>query len=417
MAGSIYQLPTINADTNAGTGAMAGASQSFSHAGTVFGELRKSILDEEQRAIENAYNEKKMAEQIRQFNEQLGWDKNKFAQDLGFRREELDETKRYHSGSLANQAAGLALQRQEHDFLRQKWAEQKAREDDARNRFMNALYRTSGQEYNDQLKAWNEERRQAFGDKFFEDRQNAQNYVNRYEAAVEANGGALPDTLKALNANIQYQNAKRVLADSDKELAAYESIYTKPENKMAGTSSLERGLQLAMMSGDPSILQHNPFLMMTTEGLKAQREAAEAEAKRQDAYKLAGYKARLDAENDAISKSKTRRELFEGRKINDSYWNWTSSNMNTIQSVANQLGYDLSDKQALGIIEETYNFKPEGTYFGLFSPKSSPAGFTSLWNGEPSRLTPEEIIEAYSDKGRTILELIRSKGRKQKASK
>ena len=47
MAGSIYQLPTISADTNAGTGAMAGASQSFSHAGTVFGELRKSILDEE----------------------------------------------------------------------------------------------------------------------------------------------------------------------------------------------------------------------------------------------------------------------------------------------------------------------------------------------------------------------------------
>lgn len=111
---SIYQLPTISADTNAGTGAMAGASQSFSHAGTVFGELRKSILDEEQRAIENAFKEKQMAEQIRQFNEQLGWDKDKFGQDLVFRREQLGETSRHNRASEALQGESNAISRQAH---------------------------------------------------------------------------------------------------------------------------------------------------------------------------------------------------------------------------------------------------------------------------------------------------------------
>ncbi len=114
MAASIYQLPTINADTNAGTGAMAGASQSFSHAGTVFGELRKSILDEEQRAIENAFKEKQMAEQIRQFNEQLGWDKDKFGQDLVFRREQLGETSRHNRASEALQGESNSISRQAH---------------------------------------------------------------------------------------------------------------------------------------------------------------------------------------------------------------------------------------------------------------------------------------------------------------
>lgn len=114
MAASIYQLPTINADTNAGTGAMSGASQSFSHAGTIFGELRKSILDEEQRAIENAFKEKQMAEQIRQFNEQLGWDKDKFGQDLTFRREQLGETSRHNRASEALQGESNSISRQAH---------------------------------------------------------------------------------------------------------------------------------------------------------------------------------------------------------------------------------------------------------------------------------------------------------------
>ena len=69
---SIYQLPTINADTNAGTGAMSGAAQSFSHAGTIFGDLRKQILDQEQRALDNAFREQQFRENVRQFDANYG---------------------------------------------------------------------------------------------------------------------------------------------------------------------------------------------------------------------------------------------------------------------------------------------------------------------------------------------------------
>ena len=90
MASSIYQLPTINADTNAGTGAMSGASESFSRAGTVFGELRKSILDEEQRRIENEFKQKQFDENVRQFGE-----------TLGLHRDQLSETSRHNMASEA----------------------------------------------------------------------------------------------------------------------------------------------------------------------------------------------------------------------------------------------------------------------------------------------------------------------------
>lgn len=112
MAGSIYQLPTIHADTNAGTGAMSGASQSFSHAGTVFGALRKSILDEEQRKIENDYKERQFAEAIRQFG-LTDARANRIAAETErhnkateeYQLKNLAETARYHTASLANQKA------------------------------------------------------------------------------------------------------------------------------------------------------------------------------------------------------------------------------------------------------------------------------------------------------------------------
>lgn len=417
MAGSIYQLPTINADTNAGTGALAGASQSFSHAGTVFGELRKSILDEEQRAIENAFNEKKMAEQIRQFNEQLGWDKDKFAQDLGFRREELDETRRYHSGSLANQAAGLALQRQEQDFLRQKWAEGLRREDEARKRFMDAAYVVSGQADNDRQAAYQKEMEESFGTDFFKQRQDAQNYIQRYETA-KANGLAT-DTLGGLNATIHYQNAKRIMADSDRDIAAYKTINPEPTPLLKGTSSLDRTMQFLNMTGDMANIQNFPITMLMKSSLDTQENQAKAQQKEESDKRLAYIRANANANAKANKDAATRRELFGKHKINDSYYGWLDDNMTTLQNVAaEKYNINLSDKDALGILENTYNFKPESTVFGLFREKSSPAGVSSILNIKPSNLTPEEIIEGFSENGRTIRDmLLRKILQKQRASK
>lgn len=111
---SIYQLPTIHADTSAGTGAMSGASQSFSRAGTIFGELRKSILDEEQRAIENAFKEKQFAENVRQFDTRLDWDQDKFSQEQAWNREKFGKEQEFNYAKLkadtAYQQASLANQ-------------------------------------------------------------------------------------------------------------------------------------------------------------------------------------------------------------------------------------------------------------------------------------------------------------------
>lgn len=65
-------------DTNS---AMSNAQSGISKVGTVFGELRKAILDEEQKAIENAYKQKVFDENVRQFGLQHALNRDKFAEE------------------------------------------------------------------------------------------------------------------------------------------------------------------------------------------------------------------------------------------------------------------------------------------------------------------------------------------------
>jgi len=105
----------VSVNFNDANQAMGNAMRGISQAGTIFGELRKSILDEEQRAIENAFKEKQLAENTRQFDTRLGWDQDKFSQEQAWNREKfgkeqeynyakLKEDSAYHQASLANQA-------------------------------------------------------------------------------------------------------------------------------------------------------------------------------------------------------------------------------------------------------------------------------------------------------------------------
>lgn len=137
MAGSIYQLTPISADTNAGTGAMAGASQSFSHAGTVFGELRKSILDEEQRAIENAYKQQVFDENVRQFGERMGlerdqfaFNKDKFAKEFGLNERQFEELMRHNRATEATAAQNAKFANLGAQIQMMKWQQQQAQEAD-----------------------------------------------------------------------------------------------------------------------------------------------------------------------------------------------------------------------------------------------------------------------------------------------
>ena len=70
----------VSVNFNDASALMRNAGDSISKAGTVFGELRKSILDEEQRAIENAFKQKQFDENVRQFEATLGLDKLKFGE-------------------------------------------------------------------------------------------------------------------------------------------------------------------------------------------------------------------------------------------------------------------------------------------------------------------------------------------------
>ena len=65
-------------DTNS---AMANAQSGISKVGTVFGELKKTILDEEQKAIENAYKQRLFDENVRQFGLQHALNQDKFAEE------------------------------------------------------------------------------------------------------------------------------------------------------------------------------------------------------------------------------------------------------------------------------------------------------------------------------------------------
>ena len=57
----------INANFNDANSAMGNSLTGISHAGTIFGDVRKTILAQEQNAIDNAYREQALNEQIRQF--------------------------------------------------------------------------------------------------------------------------------------------------------------------------------------------------------------------------------------------------------------------------------------------------------------------------------------------------------------
>lgn len=84
MASNLNWNP-VSVNFNDASSLMRNAGDSISKAGTVFGELRKSILDEEQRRIENEFNQKKLEENIRQFEA-----------NLGLQRDQLTETGRHN---------------------------------------------------------------------------------------------------------------------------------------------------------------------------------------------------------------------------------------------------------------------------------------------------------------------------------
>lgn len=116
MAGSNLNWHQIRADFNDANSAMRNAQSGFSQAGTVFGQLRKSILDEEQRAVENAYKEKIFDENVRQFGLKHALDRERFGEATRQFGLSHGETVRHNKASEEIQSSLRKLQQAEFDY-------------------------------------------------------------------------------------------------------------------------------------------------------------------------------------------------------------------------------------------------------------------------------------------------------------
>lgn len=93
------------------TGRMfSAAQQGLSNAGTVFGQLRASVLAEEQKGIDNAFREKQLSENIRQFGLTNALERDKFGEtqrrNLVLEEDaDLDRTQRFDIASMQNKTA------------------------------------------------------------------------------------------------------------------------------------------------------------------------------------------------------------------------------------------------------------------------------------------------------------------------
>ena len=129
---------SVQANFNDANSAMNNSANNISQAGTIFGQIRKSILEEEQKAIDNEYKERTLAENARQFNltDRLGRDKlleenRSHIANEGLKERELVETSKYRQAELGLRSATLAEERNRNRLLDE---ERKIKIDDAKDR-------------------------------------------------------------------------------------------------------------------------------------------------------------------------------------------------------------------------------------------------------------------------------------------
>jgi len=129
---------SVQANFNDANSAMNNSTNNISQAGTIFGQIRKSILEEEQKAIDNEYKERTLAENARQFNltDRLGRDKlleenRSHIANEGLKERELVETSKYRQAELGLRSAALAEERYRNRLLDE---ERKIKIDDAKDR-------------------------------------------------------------------------------------------------------------------------------------------------------------------------------------------------------------------------------------------------------------------------------------------
>ena len=372
MAGSIYQLPTISADTNAGTGAMAGASQSFSHAGTVFGELRKSILDEEQRAIENAYREKVFNENVRQFDERMdldwdkfGFDQDKFSKEHALAIKSFEETARHNQASENADMARIALNRDQFNWQR-----------DRETGYAKALGDFLGMDKRDAEKVEAREalKREQIGsnmDAYQQLEQRMLDINNTINSGQINDAGTLQYYLNQLDSlGNERKIHQKVIADWEK------ANPLQLENKY-GTSAFDRsrGLRAYMAAAGYAVNDKDDFFRPLYERDQASKAAIAAkQAEHNYQMELERMKKGLDLKE----KAKNRGEVYREMRLNPNWDVHADSVLDAIEARAHQLGLNLNNKQLGDIYRRAFNLREE-----FFGNEVSPKGYTSIVNARP----------------------------------
>ena len=129
---------SVQANFNDANSAMNNSANNISQAGTIFGQIRKNILEEEQKAIDNEYKERTLAENARQFNltDRLGRDKlseenRSHIANEKLKERELVETSKYRQDELRLRRATLEEERKRNRLLDE---ERKIRIDEAKDK-------------------------------------------------------------------------------------------------------------------------------------------------------------------------------------------------------------------------------------------------------------------------------------------
>ncbi len=121
MPSNIQRWDDVRADFRDSNQMFGIAQQGISNAGTVFGQLRASILAEEQKSVDNAFREKQLSENIRQFGLTNALEKGKFGEAQRRNRvleedADLDRTQRFDIASMQNKTAMAGVSAQNRDI-------------------------------------------------------------------------------------------------------------------------------------------------------------------------------------------------------------------------------------------------------------------------------------------------------------
>lgn len=395
MASNVPNWNEIKADFTGSNQLIKTAGDMWSQAGTVFGQMRKEILEQEQREIENAFREKALAEKARQFDLGYDLDVDKFKEANRQFDVTSKETATHHRNLEKYNSDSLALQ--ERKFKHDLDVYEQGKKDTAA--LMDLL---TGKTINEQKAKLAEQRQQVFTDN------------NATDADIASTASSLQqveDQLAAQTAFINRQNNTPIVKNGityanswaspteyndalaqQRSLQAQRQYLLKERNRQA---TVRNTFNAANPEPSPIIdnttrtmaaLQAagNPQLAATTFGELAKADIAAVNAA---AQKEADAAAKAEQEQKkhehAMSLERYKKEnidfnkTFRENNYDDSYVAPMASLANAFKkyAIANKLA--VSGQEIVSTLESVMNTHEARDWSGVWDKKKEPDQYAS----------------------------------------